>query len=783
MLLRSFSKLCTRHCRGLSMLSVLRKYQKIIFVCVGVFVFIPFVFYGVFSKLNMKGAERLFLGKAVDGSKVYQDEIEQLVAFLSLDGQESLVLENSSRQNFLNDGVLKKDIFDTGIGDILVETYQDQIKKDLADKFNSFVHYKSYEHPQASFLNAERVWSQFCPDLVDAIHKFKRTTKFQEQFQIAKEIYLAQREFPPALLRQFLYFQERQLNLSYLDPYIQQGDLSVFHAKNPYEFFGYQFLNLCSQFIHNTALVAKSKGFKVSSEEAKADLLENIRNIVKNQVKDKEEIPATVQKIYKETLLQFRFQETDMIHIWKKVLLFRRLLADVSKIAVSDSLTSNQFAKFALEKIKLDVYEMPQDLQVSNFEEMMKLQTYLSAIALEKGDQLELPKKLKSIDELKKSTPELFFKKFTIKYLEINREDLKKSISLKQILSFITDDTNFKTFLNKQPKLSLVKTSSLEEKLQAFDALDSNEKAELIHYTQEQILKTQTNWIGNALSAEYGQEIEVKIPFIGTSLLFKGFENAKELLEAFEKKASPIVLDKGGKYLYKVEVISSSPESFLMEFKEADDLGVLDQLLIKKLTPFYKKIQGNYVDLFEEAPGSFFPLEKVESKVGGIYFKELVDHLKAELIKRELILQDSQDLNLIARKRHLLTLENALKKRQVTLTVEPMDHPLSKQFELMKKETVYEKKDAIFPQFAPQIIRMKNEEWSPVVEDQSGQLVFFQIKDKEIDHEKRNQLQLDGQKILANDAIRYLAFELATDFQLHQAIHLENTTAQQESSH
>jgi len=759
------------------MLSLLRKYQKIMFICVGVFVFIPFVFSGVFAKLNMKSSGRSLLGKAVDGSKVYQDEIERLVAFLSIDVQESLVLEGPGRQNFFNDGVLKKDIFDTGISDILVETYQDQIKKDLSDKFNSFAHYKSYEHPQTSFLNAERVWSQFCPDLVVAIQKFKKATKFEEQFQLAKDIYLAQREFPPALLRQFLYFQERQLNLSYQDPYIQRGDLAVFHSRNPYDFFGYQFLNLCAQFIHNTALVAKSKGFKVSPQEAKADLLENIRNVVKTQVKDSHEIPQTVQKVYQETLSQFKFQESDMIHIWQEVLLFRRLLADVSKIAVADSLTSDQFAKFALEKIKLDLYEMPQELQVSSFDEMMKLETYLTAVDAEKGTHLGFPKKLKSIEELKKSVPDFFFKKFKIRYLEVNREDLKKSISLKQVLSFITDENNFKGFSTRQPKLSLVKTASLEEKLNAFDRLEQREKAELIQFTQEQILKTQVDWLETALSREYGQEIEVKIPLIGTTHLFKGFENASELLETFEKASSPIVLDRGGKYLYKIEVVSASHDIQVMEFKEADDLGVLDHVLIKKLEPFYKKIQSKYPELFEETPGSFFPIQNVMDKVGAIYFKESLDHLKAELVKREIIKPDVQDLDLIAKKRYLLTLESALKKREPNFSVEPVNHPLAKQFELKKRETIFEKKQGLFPQFAPQIVRMKNEEWSPVVEDEVGQLVFFQIKDKEIDHEKRAQLQLDSQKLLANDAVRYLAFELATDFQLHQVIHLENDEA------
>lgn len=753
------------------MLNALRKYQKIIFGFVAVLVIVPFAFSGIFSRTSFKDSKRFFLGKALDGSKVYQDEIDRFVAFLSLDSQESLVQEQAARQNYFNDGVLKKDIFETGIGEVLLENYQQELKGELEEKFSAFQNYRAYEHPQAHFLNAERVWLQFCPDLLEAIHQFKKTKNLQDQFRIVKQIYLSQREFPPALLRQFLYFQEKQLNLSYQDPYIQRGDLAVFHAKNPYDFFGYQFLNLCAQFIHNAAIAAKSKGFHVSKEEAKANLMDNIYQVLKSQSKSEKDLVKLVQKTYYETLAHFKFTESEMIQIWQKVLLFRRLLTDVSKTALVDGLTYDQFAKFAFEKADLQIYQAPKELAFDSFQNMMQFEIYAQCILDKKFDSLELPTQLKSLSNLQKSYPQLFYKTFKLKILEIDREEFKKNVSMKQILSYLTEEKNFKQFCLKQPKLNWQAT--VEERLKAFEKLEEVEKAPLISMAQKLILQNDTHLEAAAMARDYEKEIDVKIPLSGPSSVFKGFDQNEKIIQILEADTMPCILDNQGRYVYKVAVVEKNQTALPLTFKEAVDQGVLKEMLLKKLEPFYQKVQSKHAELFHDQQG-YIALDQVIDLVGELYFKDLIEKLRNELTLRHLLAEGDVSLDHLARKRFVLALEETLKKKQREFKVEPEEHPLASQFHLAVLDTLYEKKNTRFPGLEKQVFRMKTDEWSSLVEDQFGQLAFFQVKEKKVDGNKKTQLQLESQTMLSYDAVRFLAYELINDFQVHQAIHLQS---------
>src|SRR6266436_8325966 len=108
------------------MLQFFRKYQKIFFVVVTVFIVISFTFFGTFSTMipDRQIPDRV-IGKAVDGSKLSYREVEALTRFLSTSREDRSLIYSGKMPNLLNDNVIHKDFLTTGMGVMLAEKYFD----------------------------------------------------------------------------------------------------------------------------------------------------------------------------------------------------------------------------------------------------------------------------------------------------------------------------------------------------------------------------------------------------------------------------------------------------------------------------------------------------------------------------------------------------------------------------------------------------------------------------------------------------------------------------------
>ena len=145
----------------------------------------------------------------------------------------------------------------------------------------------------------------------------------------------------PEALRRVLYYQHQHMGLQ-VDQRLANKDLSLFGFHTLNDWFGKDFLTLVSEFILNGAAVAEQKGFSVTHEEAKGDLIAHFQAAIKKRSKEfGESVP-----ILSDHLRSLGFDEQTAIATWRNVLSFRKYFQSVGESAFVDRLPFRDFASF-----------------------------------------------------------------------------------------------------------------------------------------------------------------------------------------------------------------------------------------------------------------------------------------------------------------------------------------------------------------------------------------------------------------------------------------------------
>ncbi|MBM3183989.1 MAG: hypothetical protein FJZ64_01620, partial [Chlamydiae bacterium] len=305
------------------MLQFFRKYQKYCFFFVAVVIIATFSFFGTFSTFDRdEKQEDRTIAKKIDGSPLLLSEVRELARWLATDQMD--LPDHGKMPNFCNDGVIRKDLLKTGIAALLVEAYFDVFKEEIVAKVDRAKRFKGYFHPDFPILSAAVVWERFAPKLQEElIHLREETEVSRKTFSILANLYERQNDFPTPMLRQILFMEEKRLGLR-RDPMLEQGDISFLGLHSLTDWFGHDFLNLSAEFVLNAAVFAEEKGYRVSIEEAKGDLLCNFETFIQKRGIDRSKLPT-----FHEHLRSFGFDETGAAKIWQKVLLFRRVFQGI----------------------------------------------------------------------------------------------------------------------------------------------------------------------------------------------------------------------------------------------------------------------------------------------------------------------------------------------------------------------------------------------------------------------------------------------------------------------
>jgi hypothetical protein len=468
------------------MLEFFRKYQKFFFFFIAIVITASFAFVGTYDAIGGETREKDWVvSKAIDGSSITYLNVKKLSRFLSVDYLDA----GSGRAvypNFCNDGVIRNDFLKGNLGALLVGHYFDDLKEDFVSRLDRVKRYRPYTHPEFPFLSARTMWDLLAPGLSEEVSLLQgKEGVSRELFSSLAKIYCLQEKVQPEYLRKVLINQQRQCTWLKMDPRLMQDDLAVFGMHSASDWFGNRFIDLVSQFILNGARFASQKGYQVSFDEAKGDLIHNFEKFTA-QV-------AAQDLTFQQHLRNLGFEEREAILLWQKVLLFRKAFHDVGETAFIDRLAFKGFEGFAGEVAKIEKYDWP--IVLTSAADLAQFELYVKTIAPKgKGP---LPTTLYSPLEVEKKMPELVQTTYKADVAEVSKGEVALRATIKEIWQWETNDKNWRDL---QKKFSLPNAESQEARFKALAALDSKVRGEVDAFARSALVDENPEWIQEALA-------------------------------------------------------------------------------------------------------------------------------------------------------------------------------------------------------------------------------------------------------------------------------------------
>lgn len=730
------------------MLEFFRKYQRYFFVFISIVIISSFSFFGTFSTFSQEAKqEDRVVARSVDGSPLMLSEVRALSRFIETDREDPS--GHGFLPNLCNDGVVRYDLLRTGLADLLAASYFDAMKGEFVTRLDRVKRYRSYVHPQIPMLSAEAVWDRFFP----AMGKELSVLKNQEEathstFSHLSKLYQQQSYLTPETLRTLLVYQHQHLGLR-VDPRLQNEDLSLFGFHSLSDWFGRPFLTLASQFILNAAAVAEQKGYQVTLEEAKGDLLVQFHRSLQKMKSDSSEQSLT----FSGHLRNLGFDEKSAAEVWRKVLLFRRYFQGVGQTAFVDRLPFKDFALYAREVANLAVYEWPQALRLRNLDDLLEFQLYLSAVAPKPENPLDLPSLFYSTEVVESDFPELVQSTYRVKCKEVSISQVALRAPVKEVWEWELDEKNWDAL--KGAFSFLPQSCSREERFQSLEKLSPQERSRVDSYARLRVLERHPEWVEEATLAADIREQTISISKASSSLsridkpwrlcslldrAARGEEEAKRELFAYSDD---------DKTLYRFEEIEKLKDPHILTFRDAKSQGILARIVDRSLSAAYPKLREKHRSKFESEQGSWRPFSTVRGEVAKIVYRDVFDAIQGleernwtdDLYAKFRLLtatrkayQAPDDFT-----RHMDTLEDQFKLERSELSIQR-----TSQEEWMKEKA---------------FVMMPNE-WSPIRVPPNGELSFFYLIDKKpCENPILEQISF-GKELIAADAQRYLAEKL-----------------------
>lgn len=632
------------------MLEFFRKYQTYFFLMITVVIVISFSFFGTYNAIPASSIHEQIAFTAIDGTQVSRRELEEMVVFISSDNEDKTILGGIWGPNFLNNGVISKDILETGLANNLIAAYPELVQADLELRLEKEKRFNLYAHPRANFISVDGAWSYIAPEMktdYDILTKSNDAIS-PNAFTARVDLYLNEKKFPPQLLKQVLRYQQKQFSWIAPDPNLDRMDLSLFGYHSLSDWFGPRFVRMTAEFIINASKIASEKGYVVSKEEAVADLQRNAEISFKQNLKNPQLGVSNSHEYLQEQLRRLSMDQTKAVKIWQQVMLFRRLFHDIGDAVLIDPITYQQFYAFAKETVQGDLYKLPAEFRFADYRQMQKLEIYLKNISKNYKNDLTLPAQFLTQDQIKKKTPGLVEKKYTLLVTQVAKKSLQAKVPLKEIWNWEVEEKNWEKLKKEFPDLGIKKGSTRDERLASLDDLDNKTRGRVDLFASTAIIDAHPEWITEALQNTEPKAMNIGIRLQGGRTLF-GLENREELLKLLEQ--APLVneiatteeakqaqeklsLFSGDNHVfYRIAVVARDPKEEILSFAEANKEGVLDQLLDQELEEYYTKNRQAKGDLFQNTDKTWKLYADVTTQVADLYFEKLLGDIKADYQK------------------------------------------------------------------------------------------------------------------------------------------------------
>lgn len=637
------------------MLGFFRRYQQYFFLVITFVIIVSFSFFGTYNTIPAENIRDQVAFVAIDGSEVKRSDLEEMVLFLSTDADDKVSFGGVWGPNFLNDGVFRKDFLQTGLAGVLAVQYEPSIASDMQKRLEKEKRFVLYSHPEAPFLNVEAVWEYFAPDMKSNYNALKKSSKAagDDAFMARVRLYLGERRLPPPMLRQVLRYQEKQNSWVVADPNLDRIDLSLFGYHTFDDWFGPNFTRIVAQFIINASRVAEQKGYVVTKEEALADLAKNAQASFQENLKNPHLSVANSSEYLNEQLRRMGMDQAMAVKVWKQVLLFRRLFQDIGQSVLVDPFSFQQVDAYAKQSASGDLFQLPKELQLSDYNALQKLEAYLTAISkrpTEEAKLLTLPTTFFSAEEVAKKYPELVQKRYYLELTQADKKKLQAQVGVKDSWNWQVEDKNWAVLKKEFPELGIKKADTREERFAALEGLDGRTRNRVDVFSRNALLDAHPEWIEKALSDSEAHTRVVGLAIKGDSPPFVDLKDPKVLMKLLDE--APLAGDEASasesakkaqaalnlytsdnQRYYRIRVLERKPDLEILTFAEANKKGVLDGVLDAQLEAYYQQSRNQNPTAYQKEDKTWKPLAEVKAAVIDQYFAKILRAIRSDYAK------------------------------------------------------------------------------------------------------------------------------------------------------
>ena len=615
------------------MFAFFRRYQRAIYFVITAVIILSFSFFGTYSAFTSGRGDDPVVLRTADGTKITRSEYSEYVHFLSTDSQGG----ESGSYNALNDGVIPDDIIATGAGEVLAKRFASDVGPEWKLKFSREKAFLPYHHPKASFMSAMRIWNFFAPDMKKSFERFSSLNSDDpvELYRCKASLYLAEKSFPSARLRQMLIYQQQQLPWLEPDVSLETRPLGLFGYNQNSDWFGAQFIDKMCEFIIQAAGKARRDGMSVSSSEALSSLLQNAEKVVK-QLPPSEGV--TADELFRRTLRELNIDQSRAIAIWSDVLLFRRSLSDLPRDIVVNDQPFRSFMERESDARELDCYQLQPSLRCGSMRDLYKIQTWLGGVASHlEGDPLALPQDFLSTDEVAATYPEFVERRFVLNVSTVTLNELFKNIRVRDVWSWELEDGNWDILVKEIPSLASEKASESAERSHLLDGLSPQLRTRADMIAREHIVETHPEWLEKALDSATPKVQSVGIRLQGPLSAFAGIDNRQALIDELMKAPLGELVPalkgytQNKKHFYSIQVMDRGQADTLVSLPDLLADGSLDRVLDRVLEGAYPTVRDEQPSDFRKGDDGWKSFAEVKEKVADAYFSSFISELDSAI--------------------------------------------------------------------------------------------------------------------------------------------------------
>lgn len=719
------------------MMQFLRKHQKKLFIVIAIMTVASFAFMGGSSDFGRKGSDERPIGKAIDGTSIFEKDSRALAQFLSMGSCD----------------VMRTDLMETGALSLLAETHFEELQVDFQERMQKVRTATFYSHPQASFLNAFQVWSRFAPHMLRHLREVQSQPADVKTFATYAQLYLDQQMFSPDHLRAVLMYDQQ--NYSWLTPDPTLNDtrsLALFGFHSFEEWFGARFSNLLCKFIFNAAALAQRQGYKVTLSEARSDFMSHCYEAVQLKSMRREVSAQDASEFMRYQLQIAGVDESSAVQLWKKVMLVHRFFQDLEHGVLLDPIPYEQFSTFADAKASVEVYQLPEPLRLKDFWSMLKVQYYLDAVSVKDARRslADLPREFLSVSEVEKKHPQLVSSRCELEVAKVSQEAALSQLSLRKLWEYETSDAGWELLIGQYPILNKQQSATAQDREKILDECEASLRKKVDLLARASILKEHPEWVQEALGMQTVNKVAVSIRSKGAVAPFDDIEETSLLRQAIQKAEigeTILFTSPGEQTFYQIKVLQKPDQKQIMTLQEALENDWLGKLLDEKLEAALYDARKKDAAAYKNEDGSWKTYREIRDHVGAYVYSDLLKAIsEAPLAHDEYAAKRFQAMMAHAK-------ASVEKEKEGSKFLAVCGDVLIDQWRLFKRRQEVKRSDTTELSKA-EMFTQKVGSWSSVSAPLGGNVAFFQLLERDVADVKVQDQVAAGQKLIGQDVKR-----------------------------